>query len=273
MEPSAPVDLLSELLPANCVATRPWLLANGLSKDRLDNYVKSGRLRKLARGVYCHRYASLSWQSVMSSFGQSVPVAAYVGGLSALQESGYGQYLSLGKIEAVNVYSHLAEPRWLEEVAAHLNAVSFRWHKTQRLWSKLSLTTPLAGQPGITDYVSQDKLLLSSPERAFIELLDEVPKRISFEHTDEIMQGLVNLSPRKLQRLLDSCNSVKAKRLFCWFADRHQHSWWKKLDYRQFDLGAGKRVVQDGGRLDSRYQITVPNHMHQTYSSQNEIVS
>jgi Transcriptional regulator, AbiEi antitoxin, Type IV TA system/Transcriptional regulator, AbiEi antitoxin N-terminal domain len=262
-------DLLGELLPANSVATRPWLLANGLSKDRLDNYVKSGRLRKLARGVYCHRYALLSWQSVMASFGKTVPQPAYVGGLSSLHESGYTQYLNLSKVRTVDIFSPVPEPHWLKEVAAHLDSVSFTWHKTHRLWPQFSQSHPLPDQTGFMR-ASENDPLLASQERAFIELLNEVPKRISFEHADEIMQGLVNLSPRKLERLLDGCNSVKAKRLFCWFAERHQHSWWKKLDYRQFDLGAGKRVVQEGGRLDSRYQITVPDHMYQTYSSQIE---
>ena len=277
MDKSASTDLLIELLPANRIATRPWLLKNGLSKDRLDNYVKSGRLRKLARGVFCPRHALLNWQSVAASLGESIPVTAYVGGLSALQEGGYAQYLNLGKTRTIALYSPSPKPYWLKEVSAHLDGVAFSWHKVQRLWPELALsflllpsplpsTLPsLKDQQGISRSYSGDKLMLASPERAFIELLDEVPKQISFEHADEIMQGLLNLSPRKLEPLLNSCNSVKAKRLFCWFADRHQHNWWNKFDYRQFDLGAGKRVLQSGGRLDSRYHITVPARMFNDY--------
>ncbi len=258
------------LLPANRVATRRWLLENGLSKDRLDNYVKSARLRKLARGVFCHRHASLSWQSVAASLGESIPVSAYVGGLSALQEGGYSQYLNVGKMRAIELYSSSPKPHWLQEVSECLEGVTLSWHKVQRLWPPLAQSSCLQDQPGISPSYSGDNLMLASPERAFIELLDEVPKQISFEHADEIMQALMNLSPRKLEPLLNGCNSVKAKRLFCWFADRHQHNWWEKLDYRQFDLGAGKRVIQPGGRLDSCYQITVPSHMASDYLAQED---
>ena len=44
------------------------------------------------------------------------------------------------------------------------------------------------------------------------------------------MEGLGNLSPRRLHTLLVACRSVKVKRLFLWFAQRHKHAWLKKLD-------------------------------------------
>lgn len=265
-------DLLTTILPANRIATRPWLLANGLSKDRLDNHVKSGRLRKLARGVFCHRYAEPDWLHLLASFGESVPLPVYVGGLSALREAGFVQYLNLGNKEAVALYSPALKPHWLKQVLGQLQqGASFHWHKTQRIWPELNAANAFQDSPGLSRSSSADAFMLASPERAFIELLDDVPKHISFEHADEIMQGLMNLSPRKLEPLLMSCNSVKAKRLFCWLADRHQHSWWKRLDYQAFNLGAGKRVIQQGGRLDSRYKITVPVHMQGSYLDGEEV--
>lgn len=266
MKYAATADLLTQILPTNHVATRSWLLANGLSKDRLDNHVKSGRLRKLARGVYCHYYAILSWQSVAASLGHSVPVAAYVGGLSALQEYGLNQYLNISNMRLVVLYSAQPKPRWLSQLDQQLASVTLDWHKAQRLWPSLSSTT-LDDQLGIVRSASAESFMLATPERAFLELLEEVPKTISFEHADELMQGLVNLSPRRLQQLIKCCHSVKVKRLFCWFAERHQHTWWQKLAVDTFDLGAGKRVVQQGGRLDKRYQITVPAHMHRVYET------
>ena len=50
------------------------------------------------------------------------------------------------------------------------------------------------------------------PEKALLELLVDLPDAVSFEHADEVMQGLVNLSPRKLDTLLKACKSVKVKR-------------------------------------------------------------
>jgi hypothetical protein len=101
-------------------------------------------------------------------------------------------------------------------------------------------------------------LTLSSPERAILELLDELPHRESFDQADKLMEGLSNLRPRLLQKLLADCQSVKVKRLFFFFADRHRHAWLKRLEKTSVDLGSGKRSLVSGGRLDPVYNITVP---------------
>jgi hypothetical protein len=64
-----------------------------------------------------------------------------------------------------------------------------------------------------------------------------------------------------LQKLLAECHSVKVKRLFFYFADRHSHAWLKRLDREAVDLGEGKRMLVRGGRLDKTYQITVPGDL------------
>ena len=104
-------------------------------------------------------------------------------------------------------------------------------------------------------------LTLSTPERAVLELLDELPERESFHQVDKLMEGLSNLSPRRLQQLLSDCRSVKVKRLFLFFADRHQHAWAKRIKKDDIDLGKGKRMLVKGGKLNSTYQITVPEDL------------
>jgi hypothetical protein len=64
---------------------------------------------------------------------------------------------------------------------------------------------------------------------------------------------LRTLSPKRLQKLLTDCRSVKVKRLFLWFAERHNHAWLKQLDRRRRDLGTGKRMLQRGGKLDAKF--------------------
>jgi hypothetical protein len=51
---------------------------------------------------------------------------------------------------------------------------------------------------------------------------------------------------------------VKVNRLFLWFAERNDHAWFKRLDLDAINIGSGKRVVAKGGKLDAKYQITVP---------------
>jgi Transcriptional regulator, AbiEi antitoxin, Type IV TA system len=91
-----------------------------------------------------------------------------------------------------------------------------------------------------------------------LELLDELPDRESFHQADKLMEGLVSLSPRRLQKLLEDCKSVKVKRLFFFFADRHDHAWLKRIERERIE---GKRMLVRSGRLDPVYGITVPEDL------------
>jgi hypothetical protein len=99
---------------------------------------------------------------------------------------------------------------------------------------------------------------MSTPERAILELLDELPTNESFHQADVLMEGLTNLRPKYLETLLLNCRSIKTKRLFLWFAQRHNHAWFKTLDTKKIDTGSGKRMIVPGGKLDPKYLITVP---------------
>ena len=109
-------------------------------------------------------------------------------------------------------------------------------------------------------------LVLSTAERAVLELLDELPERESFHQVDKLMEGLSTLSPHRLQRLLSECRNVKVKRLFLFLADRHPHAWLKHIQRDQIDLGKGKRMLVKGGKLNSTYHITVPEDLRRSDS-------
>lgn len=102
---------------------------------------------------------------------------------------------------------------------------------------------------------------MASAERALFQLLDELPERESWHQVDKLVEGLANLSPRRLQAQLESCRSVKVKRLFFFFADRYRHAWLDGINRDGVDLGTGKRVLVKGGKLDPAYLITVPGDL------------
>ena len=88
--------------------------------------------------------------------------------------------------------------------------------------------------------------------------MTDVPQKITFEHADQLMQGLTTLSPKTLQKTLEWCHNIKVKRLFFWFADRHNYVWWNKINREHIPLGSGNRMIAKGGKLDTNYKITVP---------------
>lgn len=88
-----------------------------------------------------------------------------------------------------------------------------------------------------------------------------LPAKESFHQVDVLMDGLRTLSPKRMQSLLVDCRSVKVKRLFFWFADRHSHAWLSKIDRETINFGKGKRLLIRGGKLDPKYNITVPENL------------
>lgn len=70
------------------------------------------------------------------------------------------------------------------------------------------------------------------PETAILEVPMHVPGKVSFEHADQLMEGLTTLSPKRLSATLKRCKNVKVLRLLFWLAERHQHPWYKKLSPR-----------------------------------------
>jgi len=90
---------------------------------------------------------------------------------------------------------------------------------------------------------------------------DDLADHESFHQVDVLMEGLSDLAPRRLQKLLVRCRSVKVKRLFFFFADRHRHAWLKHIERAAIDLGSGKRMLVKEGRYDPTYQITVPKEL------------
>ena len=99
---------------------------------------------------------------------------------------------------------------------------------------------------------------ISSPELAIMEMLYLVPKIHSFEEADLIIESLTTLRGELLQNLLEKCNSVKVKRTFLYLAEKHKHSWLQDIDQTKIYLGSGKREIVKNGRLDKKYNITVP---------------
>lgn len=178
----------------------------------------------------------------------------YIGGLTALEQSGQGHYLRSGG--PIAFYSPLPQPRWLSALKFQKE---LQWHGTARLWEFATLQQAQS----LKELSWMDSSYLqATPEQAYLELLAEVPGKVSFEHADALMQGLTSLSPRRLDVLLQGCRHIKVKRLFFFFASRNNHAWLKHLDTTHVDFGSGKRVVVEGGKLDSQYLITVPENFH-----------
>jgi hypothetical protein len=105
---------------------------------------------------------------------------------------------------------------------------------------------------------------VSSPARAVMECLYLAPRSQSLQETFELMEGLNNMRPALTQQLLETCRSVKVKRLFLFMADKAGHDWLSYLNLEKIDLGSGKRSIVKDGVYVPRYQITIPKELEET---------
>jgi len=248
---------LYEIMPEGLITTHKWLIENNLTRHAIDNLVKSNQLESISKGVYVRNSSKITWQSVVFSLQSILKTDLVVGGITALEMQGLSHYLSLSENKIVHLYGNEVLPQWLENL--DLN-VKFVRHTTNSLFvAKIEENKQLHPFTSEKDWDNDKrKLIISSPERAYLEVLLDVPQKTTFEHADQLMQGLTTLSPRNLQKVLECCQNVKVKRLFFWFADRQNYVWLSKINRESITLGSGNRMLIKGGKLDTKYKITVP---------------
>ena len=254
--------LLDEVPPGFIVDT-PWLRAQGIDPKSIHDYVARGWLERVIRGVYrrplpqgVQSAHEPSWEISLLSLQRLMEYAVHLGGESALDFAGYAHFLSLGGQPRVHFYGDV--PSWLRRMPM----------QTQVVVRQCTLfgDDPIGVHNADREERSSGPMVdvwrwpvkVSSPERAILEALDELSHVASFENLDKVFEGLTSLRPKQLMALLTACRSVKVRRLFLVFADKHQHRWRKYLDTSKIDLGSGPRALAVGGRLHPTYLIYVP---------------
>lgn len=269
---SKKLNQIEQILPQGLLVDAAWLEDKGYSRSLRSQYVSAGWLKQPTRGVFCRPHGEIGWEQVVISLQALLGYQTHIGGRTALELQGYAHYVSRSP-KTIHLYHEINLPSWLYKLPIKQQ---FVLHNQQRLFIKtgfanlkLSLESAktqeliLEGGFRMAQWGQWNwPLIMSTPERAFLELLDELPKNETFHMADTFMEGLTNLSPRRMQSLLEQIKSIKVKRLFFFFAERHQHQWLKHIRQKKINLGRGKRLLIKGGKLDAKYQITVPEELH-----------
>ena len=234
--------------PSGAVLTSAWLKREGISSRLADYYASSGWLHRVGDGAFTVQSEAPTWLGAV--FGlQQQSKSFHPGGRTALELAGLAHFLPLGDAYPVYLFSRTSDrlPAWFKRLplAGRVQHVS-----TNFLPQALGLREHREGELVVN---------VSAPERAALEFLQHLTlDDAGFEHANLVFEGLGTLRPDLVTSLLEACSSVKVKRLFLHLAEKHAHAWFKQLDLAKVSLGSGKRVLFAGGRLDSKYLITVP---------------
>ena len=254
---------LLDKVPQGFIVDTPWLRKQGLDPKSIHDYVARGWLERVIRGVYrrplpegvqgAHK---ASWEISLLSLQWLMKYDVHLGGESALDFEGYTHYLRFGGQPRVQFYGDV--PSWLGRMPMQTQVVV----RQRTLFGEDPIGVHDADRKARPSGPMVDvwrwPLRASSPERAILEALDELPHSASFENLDKVFEGLTSLRPMQLMALLTACRSVKVRRLFFVYADKHQHHWRKYVDTSRIDLGSGPRALAVGGKLHPTYRIYVP---------------
>lgn len=253
-ESSEKLNFLLKSAPDAGLLTARYLQVHGISSKLAWWYVQSGWLERVADGVYKLAGASIKWPSVPHALLNQLELPVHVGGKTALELLGKSHYLPMGfGQQAIQLFSPAGVklPEWVNSSDSWKE--QFKLYSTKMFAKQYSLPATL-----ITRVVDGVELMLSSPERAALEICYGVPKVVSFAEAAQCFEGLTRLRPNVVQPLLENCQHIKAKRLFLYFSERYQHEWLNVLDMSKVNLGKGKRVIAGGGVFNKKYSIAVP---------------
>lgn len=252
------VNLLLRNVPPGTVLLSSWLADKGYSYDLQKRYRKSYWLETIGPGAMIRSGDIVGYEGAVWAMQTQAGLHIHPGGLTAFSLLGKAHYLEMDA-QKVSLFGGESErlPAWFLN---HDWGLNIDYHSTSFIPAEAELIEVLLGNISIK---------VSTAVRAMMECLYLTPAAQDIQECFEIMEGLNNLNPSKVQLLLEQCTSIKVKRLFLYLADKAGHEWFRYIDIRNIDLGKGKRSIVKGGTYISKYQITVPKALE---SDGNEIL-
>ena len=215
----------------------------------IHRYENTGLIKGLGGGAYVKANGlPLNWQSAILTAQEEVGLPIHVGGHSVFYLMGLNQYLRFDKkpIVFIVVREKLRIPIWLKK---NDWGVKFQF-KTSRLFDDDS---------GLETFKrSKFSIRIASRERAIMEMINNMDLSESFDSLEQYFEGLTNIRAHLTQRLLESCNSIKVKRVFLFMTMKLDLPIIKKINISKVDLGQGKRVIVKNGAFNKEFNITVP---------------
>lgn len=249
VKPSKINQLLSSQ-PSGVIFQSAWLAANGYSYDLQKRYRKSKWLNSIGAGAMIRAGDPVTYEGAVYALQKQTELSVHPGGKTALSLLGKAHYLEIAK-KRVAIFGGAGEklPAWFHKREW---GVTVDYYQTSFLPPRMGL---------IEIELKNFSIEVSGAARALMECLYLAPEKQDLLECYELMEGLNNLRPDQIQMLLESCRSIKVKRLFLYIAEKAGHSWFQRLNLKKVDLGQGKRSIVRNGVYVDKYRITVPQEL------------
>ncbi len=207
----------------------------GISADLAVHYGRAGWLKRLARGVYLRPNETLSLHPSLHALQRKVE-GLHVGGKSALDWYGVRHYVAQRPVLQLYGWKAAKLPPWFTQ------PFPAEYHR-KRLFEEMP-----AALLGVEPFKGlKDAPLVSTPERALLELLSEVGVRQPLQEAKELVESTYSLRADVLARLLQHCTSVKTVRLCLQLGRDGALPWVAKLDASTLPTGSDRAWVSRCG--------------------------
>jgi hypothetical protein len=235
-------NLLREL-PRGTPLTAAWLQEKGLNAKQTARLAEEGWLQRLGRGVYLLPGDVLNRDACLALLSRTIP-GLHVASKTALAWWGIRHNVALKEHLALWGDSPANLPAWF---TAEFPA---SYQSTHLFDAELPPMTGLAPLPsGLAG------VLVSTPERALLELLSDVGKGQGLEEAQHILEGARYLRLPVLEQLLAHLQRIKVMRLASDLAQALGLPWADLALQHSTRLGGGARWVSTtsaGERLNLR---------------------
>lgn len=192
------------------------LQSHGISSALAHDYVKSGWLERLGRGVFKFAGDELERDPTLRFLERKLP-GLHVAAKTALAWHGFRQ--NVAHRETLILWGTRKDslPSWFVE------RFPARFSSARLFGDQLPAGSGLASLPD-----SPDGPRVSAPERALLEMLSEVGVHQPIEEARAIMESVRQLRVRQLTTLLEHCRMTKAIRLCVVWAEELGLPWAEK---------------------------------------------
>lgn len=238
------------LIPKGVVILSSWLENEGYSYELQHRYREGQWLQRIGQGAMIRSGDTVGYEGAVFALQEQAGLSVHPGAVTAMALLGKAHYLELNA-KRVTLFGGRSDllPAWFLN---HNWGLEIDYYPTSFLPAEVGLTKT---------EMNSFSLNISDRIRAMMECLYLAPEKLDLVNCYELMEGLNDLRPDKVQFLLEQCASVKIKRLFLFMAEKAGHQWFSYLDLNKIDMGKGKRMLVRDGVYVPKYEITVPKNL------------
>lgn len=230
-------------LPRGTPLTTATLSKQGIQAKHAARLAATGWLQRLGHGVYVLPGDKLDRDASLAALAQLSP-GLHVGAKTALAWRGVRHNLGTGPVMTLWGEKSLTLPGWF------VKSFPARYQVTHLFDAAMPADLGLAPVPA-----GRSDVLVSTPERAMLELLSDVGKQQGLEEARNLLEAIRTPRMPVLEQLFSHLTRIKVVRLAADLAEDLDLPWMEMALRHSQRLGGGSRWVSStktGDRLDLR---------------------